>query len=143
VMTGLIPEKQGQTLGHNVHGCGSGFGVCPKEFSRTTFLKGGALVIGFGLGGSLLAGKAQGATSPFSSNAPYDPTQIDSFIAIHADNTATVKSGRVELGQGTSTGLLMIAAEELNMDLAQMRWINVDTNITPDTGGTYGSSSIK
>ena len=32
----------------------------------------------------------------------------------------------------------MIAAEELDMDISQMRWINVDTNVTPDTGGTYG-----
>jgi nicotinate dehydrogenase subunit B len=115
-----------------------------QELSRRSLLKGGgALIVGFSLGGSLLTARAQAADSPFASNAPYDPGAIDSFIAIHADNTATLKSGRVELGQGTSTGLLMIAAEELDMDLSQMRWVNVDTNVTPDTGGTYGSSSIK
>ena len=114
-----------------------------KDFSRKTFVKGGgALVVGFSLAG-LGAKTAKAADSPFASNAPYDPKAIDSFIAIHADNTATLKSGRVEIGQGSSTGLLMVAAEELNMDLAQMRWVNVDTNVTPDTGGTYGSSSIK
>jgi CO/xanthine dehydrogenase Mo-binding subunit len=114
-----------------------------KEFSRTTFLKGGGmLVVGFSLAGAG-AQLAKAADSPFASNAPYDPKAIDSFIAIHSDNTATLKSGRVEIGQGTSTGLLMVAAEELDLDLAQMRWVNVDTDVTPDTGGTYGSSSIK
>jgi CO/xanthine dehydrogenase Mo-binding subunit len=127
-MTGLIPENQG---------------LHEKEFSRRSFVKGGgALIVGFSMLG-LVAGKAEAADSPFASNAPYDPHQIDSFIAIHADNTASLKSGRIEIGQGTSTGLLMVAAEELNLGLAQMRWVNVDTNVTPDTGGTYGSSSIK
>ena len=73
-----------------------------------------------------------------ASNAPYDPNAIDSWVTIHCDNTATIKTGRVELGQGTSLGLLMIAAEELSMDISQMSWVNVDTNLTPDTGGTYG-----
>jgi CO/xanthine dehydrogenase Mo-binding subunit len=114
-----------------------------RELSRRTFLKGGgALIVGFSSLGAL-AGKAQAADSPFASNAPYDPNSIDSWVTIHSDNTATIKTGRVELGQGTSNGLLMIAAEELSMDLSQMRWVNVDTNVTPDTGGTYGSSSIK
>jgi nicotinate dehydrogenase subunit B len=112
------------------------------EFSRRSFLKGGgALVVGFSLAG--VAGKAHAADSPFASNAPYDPALIDSWITIHADNTASIKSGRVELGQGTSNGLMMIAGEELDMDLKQLRWVNVDTNVTPDTGGTYGSSSIR
>src|SRR5690242_9271331 len=112
------------------------------EFSRSTFLKGsGALIVGFSV--AAVAGKAAtAADSPFASNAPDDPNAIDSIIAIHSDNTATLKTGRVELGQGTSLGLIMIAAEELDMDVSQMRWVNVDTNVTPDTGGTYGSSSI-
>jgi nicotinate dehydrogenase subunit B len=89
-----------------------------KEFSRKSFLKGGgALVVGFSLMGSALAGKAAAADSPFATNAPYDPALIDSWITIHADNTASIKSGRVELGQGTSNGLMMIAGEELDMDL--------------------------
>jgi nicotinate dehydrogenase subunit B len=115
-----------------------------NEFSRKTFLKGGgALVVGFSLAGAGLAGKASAADSPYASNAPYDPMQLDSWIVVHADNTASIKSGRLELGQGTSTGLLLIAGEELDMDLSQLKFINVDTNVVPDTGGTYGSSSIR
>src|SRR5262249_48235416 len=41
-----------------------------------------------------------------------------------------------------NTGLLMIAAEELDMDMSQMIFVRHDTNVTPNTGGTFGSSSI-
>ena len=68
--------------------------------------------------------------------------QADSYLALLADNTALVKSGRVELGQGSTTGLLLLAAEELDMDVGQLVFARQDTDVTPDTGGTFGSSSI-
>jgi CO/xanthine dehydrogenase Mo-binding subunit len=114
-----------------------------KEFSRKSFVKGGgAMLVGFSVAGAGLAGKAQAADSPFASNGPPDPQTVDAFIAIHADNTASIKTGRVELGQGSNTGLLMIAAEELDMDVGQLIFVRHDTNVTPNTGGTFGSSSI-
>src|SRR5438046_1796928 len=81
---------------------------------------GGAMIVGFSLLSAATAHDAHAAESPYASNGPYDPLQIDSWIAIHGDNTASVKLGKVELGQGSSTGLLMIAAEELDLDLSQM-----------------------
>jgi CO/xanthine dehydrogenase Mo-binding subunit len=116
-----------------------------KEFSRKTFLKGGgALIVGFSvLGAGFGATAKAGGGDPFDSYGPYDPQQIDSWIAIHADNTADVKLGKVELGQGAMTGLLMIAAEELDLDLGQVKPITNDTNVTPDQGITAGSSSIR
>ncbi len=53
-----------------------------------------------------------------------------------------MKTGRVELGQGSMTGLLLIAAEELDLNLEQLVFVRHDTNVSPDTGGTFGSSSI-
>jgi CO/xanthine dehydrogenase Mo-binding subunit len=118
--------------------------ILKKEFSRTAFVKGGgALVVGFAVGGSVLAGKAQAADPhPYTSYGPADSSQIDSWLAINADNTASVKIGKVELGQGSMTGLLMIAAEELDMELRQMRAITNDTDVTPNQGTTAGSSAI-
>jgi len=114
-----------------------------KEFSRKSFLKGGgAMVVGFSLAGAEFAGKAQAAESPFASNGSPDLGQVDTFIAIHADNTATIKTGRVELGQGSTTGMLVLAAEELDMDVNQLYFARNDTNVTPDTGLTAGSSTI-
>jgi CO/xanthine dehydrogenase Mo-binding subunit len=114
-----------------------------KEFSRKSFLKGGgAMVVGFSLAGAGLAGKAQAADSPFASNGSPDLGQVDTFVAIHGDNTATIKTGRVELGQGSTTGILVLAAEELDMDISQLVFARNDTNVTPDTGLTAGSSTI-
>jgi nicotinate dehydrogenase subunit B len=116
-----------------------------KEFSRKTFLKGGgALIVTFSTLGATLGAKAAKAAGngPFDSFGPYDSQQLDSWIAVHADNTASIKLGMIELGQGSTTGLLMIAAEELNMDLGQLKMIANDTNLTPNQGGTYGSQAV-
>jgi nicotinate dehydrogenase subunit B len=108
------------------------------ELSRRAFLTGGgALVVSFSV-----AGRARAADSPFASNGSPDLGLVDSYIAIRADNTAQIKTGRVELGQGTTTGLLLLVAEELDMEIGQLVFVGHDTNVTPNTGGTFGSSSI-
>jgi CO/xanthine dehydrogenase Mo-binding subunit len=123
-----------------------------KAFSRKSFVKGGgALIVGFSAGAAL-AGRASAVDSPFSSNGgmPSDGAnpgttplnQVDTWVSINADNTALIKTGRVELGQGNTTGLLLIAAEELDMDMSQLTFARNDTNTNPDTGLTAGSSSI-
>jgi nicotinate dehydrogenase subunit B len=103
---------------------------------RREFLKtGGALVIGFSLRGVASAQRGTAAGPP-------DARQIDTWIAVHADNSATVYLGYAELGQGNSTALLQIAAEELDLDMTQVRSVGLDTNVTPNQGGTYSSASI-
>ena len=77
-----------------------------------------------------------------STAGPPDAKQIDTWLAIHADNTATVYIGFAELGQGTSTALLQIAAEELDLEHDQIKTVRLDTNVTPNQGGTYSSASI-
>jgi nicotinate dehydrogenase subunit B len=116
-------------------------------FPRREFLKaGGAMVIGFSMRGFLcgesLAAQAAAAITRGATAGPPDPKQIDTWLAIHDDNTATVYIGYVELGQGSTTSLLQIAAEELDLDMTQVSTIRLDTNITPNQGGTYSSSSI-
>jgi CO/xanthine dehydrogenase Mo-binding subunit len=115
-----------------------------KEFSRKSFVKGGgAMVVGFSMLGATAATKAKAQIDPFASMGPYDQTQIDSWLTIHADNTATLKPGKIELGQGTLTGLLMIAAEELDLSMAQMKHAPHDTNVTANQGSTVGSQGIQ
>jgi nicotinate dehydrogenase subunit B len=114
-----------------------------KGFTRRSFLKGsGALVVGFSLAGSTVAGKATAAATRGDVAGPPDPNRIDSWLQINADNTATVYVGKVELGQGSPTALLQIAAEELDLDFSQVAKARVDTNTTPDQGSTVGSGSI-
>ena len=107
-------------------------GLPRREFLKT----GGALVIGFALG-DVLNAQTRGAVA-----GPPDARQIDTWLAIHADNTATVYVGFAELGQGASTALLQIAADELDLDMSQIKSVRLDTNVTPNQGGTYSSASI-
>jgi CO/xanthine dehydrogenase Mo-binding subunit len=109
---------------------------------RREFLAaGGALVIGFAL--AVRSNVARSAESERGAKAgPPDPKQIDTWLAIHADNTATLYIGFVELGQGTTTALPQIAAEELDLTLEQIRTVQTDTHVTPSQGGTYSSASI-
>jgi nicotinate dehydrogenase subunit B len=111
------------------------------EFSRLQFVKGsGALVIGFSLAGSLLAGKAQGATKRIVAGPP-DPNAIDSWVVVNGNNTVTMYMGKIDI-TGTPSGLLQIAAEELDMSYEQMRAARVDTHLSPNQGGTFGSNGI-
>jgi nicotinate dehydrogenase subunit B len=117
-----------------------------KGYSRRTFLKGsGSLVVGFSLLGGATAGRASAEVAAAKRGTfpgPPDATSVDTWIEINTDNTATIYHGKVELGQGTSTGLLQIAAEELDLSMDQIRHVRVDTDVTPDQGFTAGSTSI-
>jgi nicotinate dehydrogenase subunit B len=114
--------------------------------SRRDFLKtGGALVIGFSVGKDALAQAGQGAPGARGGAAPAnqpDARQIDTWLAIHSDETATLYIGFAELGQGTTTALPQIAAEELDLNVDRIRTVRLETNKTPNQGGTYSSASI-
>ena len=106
--------------------------------SRRDFMKtGGALIVGFSLGDTLLAQERSATTA-----RSLDLRQLDTWLAIHADNTATVYIGFAELGQGASTALLQVAAEELDLELNQLKTVQLDTTMTPNQGGTYSSAAI-
>ncbi|MEW6455050.1 MAG: xanthine dehydrogenase family protein molybdopterin-binding subunit [Pseudomonadota bacterium] len=91
-----------------------------RMLSRRSILKGTAgLLIAFHMPRSALAqsGAAQvfrpdGAAASFAPNA---------FLRVGADNTVTVLSKHIEMGQGPYTGLTTIVAEELDADWSQMR----------------------
>jgi len=126
-----------------------------RDFSRKSFLKGGAVVFGSAAIGASLAGKAAAAIDPlanpgipadpneFSSYGPFDSTKLDSWFVVHPDNSISVKLGKVELGQGATTGLAMIVAEELDHDISLIRLVPNDTDVTPNSGATVGSQTIQ
>ena len=69
------------------------------------------------------------------------------LLAVWLDFTepgvVTIRSGKVEYGQGVWTALCQIAAEELDVDLARVRIAPVSTATSPDEGITSGSRSIE
>ena len=109
----------------------------PFMLDRRELLKaGGALVVGFNF--LPIAARAQAPRPP----GP-DLQQVDSWIAIHADNTATIYIGFAELGQGCSTALLQVAADELDLGMDQVGTVGLATDVTPNQGGTYSSRAIR
>jgi nicotinate dehydrogenase subunit B len=113
------------------------------NFSRRNMLKGGgALLIGFSLGGTALVKGAAAAIERGATAGPPEATQIDSWIAINGDNTATLFFGKSELGQGITTGLMQIAGEELDLDMRQMSVALLDTNVSPQQAPTVASLGI-
>jgi CO/xanthine dehydrogenase Mo-binding subunit len=53
-----------------------------------------------------------------------------------------IRVGKVELGQGIGTALAQLAADELHVDLAQLRMLPANTVTGPDEGFTAGSMSV-
>jgi isoquinoline 1-oxidoreductase beta subunit len=83
--------------------------------SRRAFIKagvaaGGGLLLGIGLPSPNERAAAQ--ASGFSPNA---------FVRIDRDSQVTIIVNQVEMGQGTYTAMPMLIAEELEVDLAQVR----------------------
>ena len=110
--------------------------------TRRDFIKaGGAMVVGFSLGDAL-PGQTPPAGQSAAAGRSLDLKQVDTWLAIHADNTATVYIGFAELGQGASTALLQVAGEELDLDMSQLKTVPLDTAVSPNQGGTYSSAAI-
>jgi CO/xanthine dehydrogenase Mo-binding subunit len=113
------------------------------DILRRDVLKGtGGLVVGFALAGCGMAETVSGASE--SRLGPYGPPadEIDSWIAIAEDGTATLFTGCCELGTGSWTGLLQIMAEELDIAFADARLHGPDTSHTPDQFVSSGSRTI-
>ncbi len=68
--------------------------------------------------------------------------RLDQWLRFNPDQTITVYTGKVEIGQGVVTAMAQIAAEELDVALSRVRMVSGDTALTPDEGHTSGSRSI-
>lgn len=61
------------------------------------------------------------------------------FIDLLDDATVLLLTGCADLGQGSNTVLAQIAAEELGVELSQVKVVSADTRVTPDAGATSAS----
>ena len=68
---------------------------------------------------------------------------LDRWVCINADGTVTVRTGKVEIGQGIVSAMAQVAAEELDVDYTRIRMLPVDTTQSPDEGSTSGSRSVE
>src|SRR5436305_3096418 len=72
-----------------------------------------------------------------------DARRLTQRVHFERDGTVSIATGKVDLGQGISTALAQIAAEELGVELAKIRILPPSTAYSPDEGVTSGSLSIQ
>jgi nicotinate dehydrogenase subunit B len=69
-------------------------------------------------------------------------TEVDAFLAIRKDGSATVYSGKVDLGTGHRIAMRQIVGEELALPVARIDLVEGDSALTPNQGPTAGSSGV-
>ena len=119
--------------------------------SRRKFLKtSGLLAVSFGAAaagaGSLLMRNSTGSAAVQQAAGPYPDTdykQLDSWIVIHQDNTATFYVGKTDCGQGTGTAFRQMMSDELDIAYDKTTCIMGSTDVTVDQGGSGGSDAIQ
>jgi nicotinate dehydrogenase subunit B len=100
----------------------------------------GVLVVSFA---APLAELADAATERAAGPWPDVSTRsLDSWIAVNADGTVTLFSGKNDNGQGVETAFRQIVAEELDLDLEQVKAVVGDSSRTLDQGGASSSTAI-
>ncbi len=110
------------------------------------------LVVGIGAAGTdALVPEAKGQAAANAANAanaggPYpdpDYKQLDSWIVLHEDNTATFYVGKTDCGQGTGTAFRQMMSDELDIAYEKTTCIMGSTDITVDQGGSGGSTALE
>jgi nicotinate dehydrogenase subunit B len=106
-----------------------------SKLSRRGFLaSSGALVVTLGTSG-LPGGRALAQAVGAGPYPDPDFRQLDTWIVIHPDNTATFFVGKTDGGQGTGTAFRQMMCDELDIAYEQTSLVMGSTDITPDQGG--------
>ena len=73
---------------------------------------------------STAAGLSLGFNIPFSDEAAAQnlPPEVNAWVVVKPDDTVVVRVARVEVGQGSLTGLCQLVAEELECDWNKVTW---------------------
>src|SRR5687767_2900664 len=115
--------------------------------TRRDFIKqSGLLVVGLGAVPDLLADPLRAAAQAGLGPGPYpdlDFRQLDSWIVVRPDNTATFYVGKTDLGQGTGTAFRQIMADELDIAYDRTSVVMGTTDVTVDQGGSGGSDALQ
>jgi len=91
---------------------------------------------------AVLPEKSPAALAPILPGSLATNPNLSQWLSLHADGTVTVRTGKVELGQGIITALAQIVAEELDVSVARIRMLAASTAAGPNEGMTAGSMSI-
>jgi len=110
---------------------------------RDVLRTGGALVVSFMFGAALpQRSRAQEPGAGTDVGKPLDLKEVDSFLAVHADGSVTIYTSKVDVGTGLRLAMSQMVAEELGVPVQRISVVEGDTALTPDQGGTGGSTGI-
>lgn len=116
----------------------------PAQFSRRLLLKaGGALVVSVGAPVVFAQAAAADGAVAVTVKPPLSPDQLASYIAVNADGTVSAYTGKMDMGQGLSTALRQMVAEELDVPFASMKLFIGDTDTSVNQGGASGSTGVQ
>ena len=111
--------------------------------SRRALLKsGGALVVSIGAPMPLNLARAAEEARLVGAQPPLTPDQLSSYIAVNADGTISVFSGKTDLGQGLEVALAQMVAEELDVPFNAVKVATGDTGSSVNQGGASSASGI-
>jgi len=120
----------------------------PAQLSRRVFLQ-GAGATGLAIGFGWLAPGVASAAAPGVEGAGTGPLAPNAFVRVGTDNLVTIVCKHHEMGQGNTTGLATLVADELDADWSQVRTEYAPADVTRYNNlafgpmqGTGGSSAI-
>ena len=68
---------------------------------------------------------------------------LERWVRIDAGGSVAIGTGKVEIGQGITSALAQIAADELDVAYSRVRMVPANTGESPDEGVTAGSLSVE
>ncbi len=81
--------------------------------------------------------------TPTLTGALADHPALDQWVAFPAPGRITIRTGKVEIGQGVLTAMRQLAAEEFDVAPDCVAMSSGDTDFTPNEGFTAGSQSMQ
>jgi len=111
----------------------SGIGDEPSQrgFTRRAFLQ---------VTASLAGGVVFDLLIPSCAGAAIEPAggiEIHSWVVVHPDDRVTIRIPQSEIGQGISTALAQVMADELDLDLAMVDWTFYDPQTNRGRNNVY------
>jgi carbon-monoxide dehydrogenase large subunit len=94
-----------------------------------------------GIGWGRKGGKNRGKGIGVMHKMTMTPSSSSAFVKLNEDGTVEVLSSTVDMGQGSNTIWAQIVAEEVGVDLKNVKIISPDTDVTPYDHGTSSSRS--
>ena len=118
-------------------------GAESSKISRRKFLVTGGAT-GLTLGFAIAGGGGRAAAQIAGIAGPPAQTQVNTWLNITSGGVITMTIGVSEMGQGTFTGLAMILAEDLMVDLTKIKTVQgvpaIAAQQTGNSIGTFGST---